>query len=207
MIEKVLWEVVFIWVIILPLGWAKNRIPSLYPLLRLNTSLPIAIAPNFCGCKNSSLIMVFVKNVLPSIMTIPVLLTSLRILFNILKQNIERFDTTSFRSLSKMVLSLLSSFTLMIRRLICSLSLSIANSLNSYAKTLVWSPWSDIFSFCPFLMHLHLVLWYVMINMFLFVCFQFCSVLFFIQNLIFFFEKSEKYKNSVCFVYIGTYVP
>ena len=42
--------------------------------------------------------------------------------------------------------------------------------------------------------------------MFLFVCFHFCFILFFIKikKKI---EKSEKYKNSVCFVYIGTCVP
>ena len=67
---------------------SKKQSSSLYSLLRLNTSLLVAIAPNFYGCKNSSLIMVFVKNILPSIVTISVPLTSLRILFNILKQNI-----------------------------------------------------------------------------------------------------------------------
>ena len=46
----------------------------------------------------------------------------------------------------------------------------------------------------------NLVLCYVLFNMFLFVCFQFC-------NFFFLIEKSEKYKNSVCFVYIDTYVP
>ena len=40
--------------------------------------------------------------------------------------------------------------------------------------------------------------------MFLFIYFQFCLFWF---SLKFFFEKSEKYKNSVCFVYIGTCVP
>ena len=45
------------------------------------------------------------------------------------------------RSLSKMVRSLLSSFTLMIRRLTCSPNLLIANDLNSFAKTLVLSLW------------------------------------------------------------------
>ena len=60
------------WVIILSLGGAKSRIPSHYPLFRLNTSLLVAATPNFYGCKNSSLIMVFVKNILPSIVTIPV---------------------------------------------------------------------------------------------------------------------------------------
>ena len=50
--------------------------------------LPVAVAPNSYGCKNSSLIMVFIKNILPSIVTILVPLTSLKILFNILEQNI-----------------------------------------------------------------------------------------------------------------------
>ena len=49
-----------------------------------------------------------------------------------------------------------------------------------------------------------LVLCYVLFNMFLFVCFQFCFILFFIKN----FEKLEKYKNNVCLctlvlVYLG----
>ena len=52
-------------------------------------------------------------------------------------------------------------------------------------------------------MHLHLVLYFAWFNMFLFVCFQFCFVLFLIKKN----EKSEKYKNNVCFVYIGTCVP
>ena len=98
--------------------------------------LPVAIAPSSYGCKNSSLIMVFIKNILPSIVTILVPLTSLKILFNILEQNIQRFDTTSFESLSKMAHSLLTSSTLMIKRMICSPSLLITNGLNSYAKTL-----------------------------------------------------------------------
>ena len=38
--------------------------------------------------------------------------------------------------------------------------------------------------------------------MFLFVYFQFCFILFLIKKI----EKSEKYKNSVCFVHIGTCV-
>ena len=50
-----------------------------------------------------------------------------------------------------------------------------------------------------------LVLCFTLFNMFLFVCFQFCFILFFIK-FFFFFEKLEKYKNSVCFVYIGTCV-
>ena len=40
--------------------------------------------------------------------------------------------------------------------------------------------------------------------MFLFGCF---SVLFIYLFIFLNFEKSEKYKNSVCFVYIGTCVP
>ena len=49
-----------------------------------------------------------------------------------------------------------------------------------------------------------LVLCFALFNMFLFVYFQFLFVLFLIKKKI---EKSEKYKNSVCFVYIGTCVP
>ena len=43
-------------------------------------------------------------------------------------------------------------------------------------------------------------------NMFLFICFQFLPYFFLYKNKKK-IEKSEKYKNSVCFVYIGTCVP
>ena len=49
-----------------------------------------------------------------------------------------------------------------------------------------------------------LVLYIALFNMFLFVYF---SILFYFVFHIKKFEKSEKYKNSVCFVYIGTCVP
>ena len=48
-------------------------------LQRLNTSLSVVVARNFYGCKNFSLIMVFVKSILPSTVTIPVTSISLRI--------------------------------------------------------------------------------------------------------------------------------
>ena len=145
--------------------------------------------------------MVFVKNILPFIMTIPVPLTSLKILFNILELNILRYDTTSSGSLSKMVHSLLSLFTLMIRRLICSLSLLIENGLNSYAKTLQ-SPWSDLSSFSSYLMHLHLVLYFALFNMFMFV--YFLVLLYFVLHK----NKNKKSEKKQCvFVYIGTCVP
>ena len=51
-----------------------------------------------------------------------------------------------------------------------------------------------------------LVLCFALFNMFLFVYFQFLVILFWYKNKIK-IEKSEKYKNSVCFVYIGTWVP
>ena len=51
-------------------------------------------------------------------------------------------------------------------------------------------------------MHLHLVLYFALFNMFLIV-FSFAYFVFHIKKI----EKSEKYKNSVCFVYIGTCVP
>ena len=60
---------------------------SLYPLQKLSTSLLVTIAPNFYGCKNSSMIIIFVKNILPSTMIILVSSTSLRIRFNILELN------------------------------------------------------------------------------------------------------------------------
>ena len=79
--------VVFIWVITLSPRSTKSRISSLYPLQKLSTSLSVAVALNFYGCKNSSMIMVFVKNISPSTVTIPKPSTSLRIQFNILKLN------------------------------------------------------------------------------------------------------------------------
>ena len=102
------------------------------------------------------------------------------------------FDITSFGSLSKMVLSLLSSFTLMIRRLIFSPNLLIANGLNSFAKTLVLSPWIDLLFSSSFLMHLHLVLCFALFNMFLFACFQFCFIFF---HNIYILKKSENTKT------------
>ena len=52
-----------------------------------------------------------------------------------------------------------------------------------------------------FMFWVSLVLYFVLFNLFLFV---FSFVLFLILKKI---EKSEKYKNNVCFVYIGTCVP
>ena len=107
-----------------------------------------------------------------------------------------------------MVLSLLSLFTLMIRRLICLPNLLIANGLNSFAKTLVLSPWIDLLFSFFFLMYLHLVLYIALCNMPLFVVFQFCFILLFIKIKKKKFEKSEKYKNNVylctlVLVYLG----
>ena len=48
-----------------------------------------------------------------------------------------------------------------------------------------------------------LVLCFSLLNMFLFVVFSFIYFCFSYKKI----EKSEKYKNSVCFVYIGTCVP
>ena len=167
--------------------------------------MSVAVAPNFCGCKNSFWIMVFVKNILPFIATMPVPLTSLKILFNILELNTLRFDITSFVSWLKIVLLLLNLFTLMIKRLIYLPNLLTANNLNSFAKTLVSSPWIDLSLSSFFLMHLHLILCIAFFNLFLFV--------FFLVLVYFVFhikknEKSEKYKNNVCLcilvlVYLG----
>ena len=143
MIERVHRGIVFMWVIILFLGWAKSRTPSHYPLQKLSTLLLVAVAPNSYACKNSSMIMVFVKSISPSIVTILMPSTSLRIQFNILEPNTQRFDITSLGSLSKMVLSLLSLFTLMIKRMTCLPNLLTANVLNFFVKTLVLSPWND----------------------------------------------------------------
>ena len=61
-----------------------------------------------------------------------------------------------------------------------------------------------------FLFWVSLVLCIALFNMFLFAYFQFFFILLFIKikkNNFFFFEKSEKYKNNVCYVYIGNCVP
>ena len=107
-----------------------------------------------------------------------------------------------------MVFLLLSLFTLMIRRLICLPNLLTANGLNSFTKTLVSSPWIDLSFSSFFLMYLHLVLCIDLscLTCFCLVTFQFCFILLFIKIKIK-IEKSEKYKNYVCFVYIGTCLP
>ena len=104
-----------------------------------------------------------------------------------------------------MVLSLLSLFTPMIKRLTYLPNLLIANVLNSCIKTLMLSPWNDFFLSSFFLMHLHLVLCFALLNMFFFVYFSFCLFCFWYN--FFFLKYQKKYKNSVCFVYIGTCVP
>ena len=69
-------------------SWISKKQNSIfYLLLKLSTLLPVAVTPNSYGCKNSSMIMVFVKSILLSTVTIPVPLTSLRIWFNILEPN------------------------------------------------------------------------------------------------------------------------
>ena len=95
-----------------------------------------------------------------------------KIRFNILKLNTQRFDITSLGSLSKMVLLLLSLFTLMIKRLICLSNLLTANNLNSFSKTLVSSLLIDLFFSSFFPIHLHLVLSIALLNLFLFVFFS-----------------------------------
>ena len=82
-----------------------------------------------------------------------------------------------------MILSLLSLFTPMIKRLTCLPHLLIVNTSNSFVKTLVLSPWDDL--------HVYT---YAILR-----CFSHK------------YKKKKwkmkKYKNNVCFVYIGTCVP
>ena len=69
-------------------SWISKKQNSIfYLLLKLSTLLPVAVTPNSYGSKNSSMIMVFVKSILQSIVTILVPLISLRIRFNILEPN------------------------------------------------------------------------------------------------------------------------
>ena len=81
------------------------------------------------------------------------------------------------------------------------------NASNSFVKTLVLSPWDDLFlSFSP-LMHLHLVLCFALFNMFLFIYFQFLLILF--VDIKIFFLKNQKNTKTVCvlctlvLVYLG----
>ena len=103
-----------------------------------------------------------------------------------------------------MVLLLLNLFTLMIKRLIYLPNLLTANNLNSFAKTLVSSPWIDLSLSSFFLMHLHLILCIAFFNLFLFV--------FFLVLVYFFFSykknwKIRKIQKQCVFVYISTCVP
>ena len=92
------------------------------------------------------------------------------------------------RELEKMVLSLLSLFTLMIKRLICSLNLQTANILNSFTKTSVSSPQIDLFLSSFLLIHLHLVLCFALLTCFCLIIFQLYFTLFFIKK----FKKKKK---------------
>ena len=56
-------------------------------------------------------------------------------------------------------------------------------------------------------MLLHPVLCFVLLNMFLFVVFSFIYFVFHIKIKKKKLKNKKKYKKSVCFVYIGTYVP
>ena len=128
---------------------------------------------------------------------------TLRIRFNILEPNTQRFDITSLRSLSKMVLLLLSLFTPMIRRLICLPNLLRANNLNSFVKTLMSSPWIDFFLSSFLFMYFHLVLRIALFNLFLFVFFSVLVYSVFHKN------KNQKNTKTVCvmctlvLVYLG----
>ena len=104
-----------------------------------------------------------------------------------------------------MVLLLLSLFTPLIRRLICLPNLLTANVLNSFVKTFVLSSWNDLFLSSFFLMHLHLVLYFALLNMFLFVVFSFIYFVFHIKIL----KKSKikKIQKQYVFVYNSTCVP
>ena len=79
-----------------------------------------------------------------------------------------------------MVLSLLRLFTPMIRRLTYLPNLLTVNASNFFVKTLVLSPWDDLFLPSSLLMHLHLVFCFALFNMFLSVYFQFLFILFLI---------------------------
>ena len=170
--------------------------------------MPVAVAPNFLQMQK----LLHDYGIFQEHLTIYYGNTSA---INIFKNPVQHSRTKHIeirhhfiRSLSKMILLLLSSFTLMIRRQIYSPNLLIANGLNSFAKTLVLSPWIDLhFSFF-FLMYLHLVLYIALCNMPLFVVFQFCFILLFIKIKKKNFEKSKKYKNNVylctlVLVYLG----
>ena len=144
--------------------------------------------------------MVFVKNISLSIVTIPVPQTSLKIWFNILKPNTLRFDITLFMSWLRMAFSLLSLSTLMIKRLISSLNPWMVDALNSCAKTLVLSLWSDPL----FFFHASALLVFMLC---LFICLSLCFVLSFFFFLIIKKGNFRKIQKQCVFVYTSTYVP
>ena len=107
-------------------SWMSKKQNFISLSLSLFLSLSIAeveyiIASSCCTQRvwmQKHLVMVFVKKISLYIVIVPVPLTSLKILFNILEPNTLRSDITLFMSWLKMTLSFLSSFTLMIKRLI-----------------------------------------------------------------------------------------
>ena len=98
-----------------------------------------------------------------------------------------------------MVFSLLSLFIPMIRMLTYSPNLLTVNVLNSFVKTLVLSPWIDLFLSSFLLMHLHLVLCLALFNMFLFV-FSFVYFVFHIKKIL-----KKKNTKTMC-VYVHWYL-
>ena len=109
-----------------------------------------------------------------------------------------------------MVLLLLSLFTPIIRRLEVMVPNPLTtNGLNSFAKTLVSSPWIDLSFSSFFLMHLHLVLCIALFNMFLFFFFFFfffSVLLYFVFHIKINFKKIRKIQKQCVYVYIGTCV-
>ena len=74
---------------------------------------------------------------------------------------------------------------------------------NSFYLQLDFLAWFLICFWNHTFMHLYLVLYFALFNMFLFVF----NFFYFVFKIKINFKKSEKYKNSVCFVYIGICVP
>ena len=153
------------------------------------------------------MITVFVKNILPSTMTIPVPLTSLRIWFNILELNIYRFDITSLGSLSKMG-TLTLEFIHTDDQKIDLFTKTFDSKWFEFLRQnigVIPMDWSLLLLFLPYAFAYSFIHCFVLFNMFLFIYF---SVL-----LYFVFHKNKKnwkirkIQKQCVFVYIGTCVP
>ena len=165
--------------------------------------MPIVVAPNSYGCKNSSMIIVFVKSISLSTVIILVPLTSLRIWFNILEPNTEIQHHFIRELVEDGSLTLKFIHTDDQKADIFTKPLDSKRFKFLHKNIGVISiGWSTFPFFSPHaLAHSFYAL--LCLTCFCLVVFRFSLFFLIIKKN----EKSEKYKNSVCYVYIGTCVP